>query len=275
MLTRTVSGIIGGLLVLFVIFFNQRVPFIINLFIAVVCILASFELHYTSRLNKNLKIVAPGVIFSTILPLFGHVFFWKFSLYLYTLAMFLVLIFFRKSLNFKDVFIVYGMTLLITLSLTTIIDLRTIGGIYSNFYILLALFIPWMADTGAYFTGVTFGKTKLCPDLSPNKTLEGAFGGIIFCILTNLLVSVIFRIFFLSKNIGVNYLYVAVLALLGSLISIIGDLFFSMVKRCYRVKDFGNVMPGHGGVLDRFDSVILVAPFVYFMLKNFDILLKV
>ena len=79
----------------------------------------------------------------------------------------------------------------------------------------------------------------------------------------------------MSKNIGVNYLYVAVLALLGSLISIIGDLFFSMVKRCYRVKDFGNVMPGHGGVLDRFDSVILVAPFVYFMLKNFDILLKV
>ena len=177
--------------------------------------------------------------------------------------------------NFKDVFIVYGITLLITLSLTTIIDLRTIGGVHSNFYILLALFIPWMADTGAYFTGITFGKTMLCPDLSPNKTLEGAFGGIIFCVLTNLLVSFIFKIFFLPQNIEVNYLYVVVLALLGSLISIVGDLFFSMVKRCYRVKDFGNVMPGHGGVLDRFDSVILVAPFVYFMLKNFDILLKI
>ncbi len=275
MLTRTVSGIIGGLLVLFVIFFNQRVPFIINLFIAVVCVLASFEIHYTSRLSKNLKIALPGIIFSTILPLFGHVFFWKVSLYLYTLAMFLMLIFFRKSLNFKDVFIVYGMTLLITFSLTTIIDLRTIGGRYSNFYILLALCIPWMSDTGAYFIGVNFGKTKLCPDLSPNKTLEGAFGGLIFCVLTNLLVSLVFKVFFLPKNIEVNYLYVAVLALLGALISIVGDLFFSMIKRCYRVKDFGNVVPGHGGVLDRFDSVILVAPFVYFMLKNFDILLKI
>ena len=177
--------------------------------------------------------------------------------------------------SFRCIFIVYGMTLLITLSLTTIIDLRTIGGVHSNFYILLALFIPWMADTGAYFAGTIFGKTKLCPDLSPNKTLEGAFVGIIFCVLTNLLVSFIFKIFFLPQNIEVNYLYVAVLALLGSLISIVGDLFFSMVKRCYRVKDFGNVMPGHGGVLDRFDSVILVAPFVYFMLKNFDILLKI
>lgn len=275
MVTRTVSGLIGGLLVLLVIFFNQHVPFIINLFIATVCVLASFELYFTSKLNKNLKIVIPGVVFSAILPIFGHGLFWKISWYTYTLAMLLVLISSRKSLNFKDAATVYGMTLLITFSLTTIIDLRTIGGIYSNFYILLALGIPWMADTGAYFSGTLFGKTKLCPDLSPNKTVEGAFGGLIFCIISNLMSSIVFRLFFLPRNITVNYLYVAVLALLGSLISIVGDLFFSMIKRCYRVKDFGNVVPGHGGILDRFDSVILVAPFVYFMLKNFDILLKV
>ena len=275
MVTRTVSGIIGGLLVLTIIFFNQRLPFLINLFIAIVCILASFELYFTSNLNKNFKIVIPGIVFSTILPLFGHGLFWKISWYVYTLSVLLILIFSRKSLNFKDVASVYGMTLLITFSLTTVIDLRNLGGVYSNFYIILALCIPWMSDTGAYFFGRKFGKTKLCPDLSPNKTVEGAFGGILFCIFVNLLISLLFKIFSLPKNVDVNYLYVFLLAFVGSLISIIGDLFFSMIKRCYHVKDFGNVVPGHGGVLDRFDSVILVSPFVYFMLKNFDILLKI
>ena len=275
MVTRTVSGVIGGLLVLSIIFFNQRVPFLINLFIAVVCILACFELYYTSKLNKNFGIVIPGIVFSTILPIFGHGILWKISWYIYTLAVFMVLIFSRKSLNFKDVAVIYGMTLLITFSLTTIIDLRAIGGVYSNFYILLALSIPWMADTGAYFWGSLFGKTKLCPDLSPNKTVEGAFGGIAFCILSSLLISFLFKITSLGSNLDVNYLYVAFLAFIGALISIVGDLFFSMIKRCYHVKDFGKVVPGHGGVLDRFDSVILVTPFVYFMLKNFDILLKI
>jgi len=275
MITRTVSGLIGGLLVLMVIFFNERLPFLVNFFIAAVCALACFELYSTSKLSKNFKIVIPGLIFSTILPLFGHGLLWKISWYIYTLAMLLILIFSRKSLNFKDVAAIYGMTLLITFSLTTIIDLRTIGGIYSNFYIILALCIPWLADTGAYFCGTLFGKTKLCPDLSPHKTVEGAFGGIIFCILTNLLISLFFKIFSLPKNVDVNYLYVALLAFVGALISIIGDLFFSMIKRCYHVKDFGSVVPGHGGILDRFDSVILVSPFIYFMLKNFDVLLKI
>ncbi len=275
MVTRTVSGIIGALLVLSIIFFNHRFPFLINVFIAVVCVLACFELYYTSKLNKTPSIVIPGAIFSAILPIFGHGFLWKVSWYTYTLAVFLILIFSRKSLNFKDVAVIYGLTLLITFSLTTIIDIRTIGGVYSNFYILLALGIPWMADTGAYFCGKLFGKTKLCPDLSPNKTVEGAFGGIIFCVLANLFISALFKMSFLNMKTDVNYLYVAFLAFVGALISIVGDLFFSMTKRCYHVKDFGKVVPGHGGVLDRFDSVILVTPFVYFMLKNFDILLKI
>ncbi|MBR1779657.1 MAG: phosphatidate cytidylyltransferase [Clostridia bacterium] len=272
MVKRTISGLIGGLLVIVVIIFNQRVPMITNLFISLVCILTTHEIYCAMGISRIFSLMIPSLIFTAILPIFGFGALWKLSLYLYSLFIFCIMVIKRDKLSVKDVTVAYSMTLLISLSLNTIIELRNWAGVYSNFYVLLALATPWMSDTGAYFSGKLFGKNKLCPDVSPKKTIEGAIGGIIFSVLANLFICFIFETFLFKPKAGVNYLCVILLVFLGAIFSIIGDMCFSMVKRSYRVKDFGNVIPGHGGLLDRFDSVIFVAPFVYCVATHIDLI---
>lgn len=271
MVTRTVSGVIGGLLVLTIIAFNQSIPFLINLFVAAICVLTTYEIYAALGIDKTFVIMIPSVIFSAVLPIFGRGPIWNFSLYIYTVLIFFIMLFFRKLIKFKDAVVVYTLTLLITFSLSSLIDLRNFTGKYSSFYLLFALAIPWMADTGAYFVGKIFGRHKLCPDVSPKKTIEGALGGIIISVISNIIICFLFNAF-LFKFINLNYHNVIIISLIGSIISIVGDLCFSMFKRSYRIKDFGNVIPGHGGVLDRFDSVIFVVPFVYFIVKHISVL---
>jgi len=115
-----------------------------------------------------------------------------------------------------------------------------------------------VADSGAYFVGRSLGKHKLAPVVSPKKTVEGAIGGMIVNILGMMLYT-----FILSECFGftqVNYFYAAIYGVLGAAASIIGDLTLSVVKRQVGIKDYGNLFPGHGGILDRFDSTMMVAP---------------
>ena len=128
-----------------------------------------------------------------------------------------------------------------------------------SFYIWYIFIVSWGADTGAYFAGVSFGKHKMMPSVSPKKTIEGAVGGV----LSAILISVIFTLF----NDKSFVIYSVFIGITGSLISIVGDLIASRIKREMDVKDFGNIMPGHGGVLDRFDSLLFVTPFVYYFIK--------
>ncbi len=129
-------------------------------------------------------------------------------------------------------------------------------------YLYLLVFIgAWSTDTGAYFVGVLFGKHKLIPEVSPKKTVEGAFGGVLGCILGFVVYG--FIISKINSGISVNYLKLILLALAVAVISQLGDLIASFVKREQGIKDFGFIFPGHGGVLDRFDSIIAVAPLIY------------
>lgn len=272
MIKRTISGLLGGLLVIAVLIFNNRIPIAINLFISLVCILTTYEVYSAMGINKMFSLLIPSLIFTAILPVFGFGTAWKISLYLYTLLVFCIMVIKRQTFSVKDVAVAYSMTLLISLSLNTIIELRNWAGNYSNFYVLLALATSWMSDTGAYFSGKIFGKNKLCPDVSPKKTIEGAVGGVIISVLSNLFICFIFERFLFNPQAYVNYPRVALLVFFGAIFSIIGDLCFSMIKRSYQVKDFGSMIPGHGGVLDRFDSVIFVAPFVYCVAIHIDLL---
>jgi phosphatidate cytidylyltransferase len=151
------------------------------------------------------------------------------------------------------------MVLLITVSLNFIVKLRDFGGEFSSFYVLYALCISWMSDTGAYFSGTFFGKRKLCPSISPKKTIEGVIGGIAFSLAISILICFLFERFMFDAGVRVNFHYIIPISLLGSIISIIGDLAFSVIKRGCHAKDFGNIIPGHGGVLDRFDSLVSIA----------------
>ena len=131
-------------------------------------------------------------------------------------------------------------------------------------YTALTLLAAWIPDVGAYCTGLLFGKHKLTPVLSPKKTVEGAVGAVVFAAGAGALYG-----FLLRSRLGLfehPVIAVMILFALGSILSQIGDLTASAVKRNKDIKDYGNIIPGHGGILDRFDSVIVTAPAVYYLI---------
>jgi len=122
----------------------------------------------------------------------------------------------------------------------------------------------WGCDTMAYCTGILIGKHKMTPELSPKKTWEGSVGGVLGSALLGFLYALAFREHL--KFLGNPLLYTPLLCAAGSIVSQIGDLAASAIKRSFGVKDYGRLIPGHGGILDRFDSVIVTAPIVYYLL---------
>ncbi|MBM7598564.1 phosphatidate cytidylyltransferase [Virgibacillus halotolerans] len=125
-------------------------------------------------------------------------------------------------------------------------------------YIIFVLFVIWSTDTGAYFVGRSMGKRKLWPEISPNKTIEGALGGVIAACI----VGVIFQ---LVHPFHYSMIIVIAVTVLVSLVGQLGDLVESAFKRHYDVKDSGNILPGHGGILDRLDSLLFVLPLLHFI----------
>lgn len=126
--------------------------------------------------------------------------------------------------------------------------------------VLLALFIVWATDIGAYMVGRSYGKHKLLPSVSPNKTIEGSLGGMVSAVV----VAIIFMLLKPTVYAPYNFLVMIVLVLIFSIFAQFGDLVESALKRYYGVKDSGKMIPGHGGVLDRFDSMIFVFPIMHF-----------
>lgn len=138
--------------------------------------------------------------------------------------------------------------------------------------VLIPFILAFLSDTGAYFAGMLFGKHKLAPTISPKKTIEGALGGIVGAIVGILLYCFILQIFF---DYQVNYLLAVLYGILGSVAAVFGDLCFSVIKRQTKIKDYGNLIPGHGGVLDRFDSMVLVAPLSEILLILLPLAVKI
>jgi phosphatidate cytidylyltransferase len=131
-------------------------------------------------------------------------------------------------------------------------------------YIWLIFIGAWATDTFAYFTGVTMGRTKILPKVSPKKSLEGSIGGVIGCMAAMLAFGL-----YINETIDIPLYHFAILGGICGIISQIGDWSASAVKRAVVIKDYGNIMPGHGGVLDRLDSILFVAPAVYFYISLF------
>lgn len=263
---RIISGITGALFVFAVLIFNQSFLMLINVLVAAISVMSMAEIFAAMGVTKLLCATVPASLFVPILPMIGYGIPWQICWYIYTLVMFGIMIL-NRQLKLKDVAIIYTMAMVITISLTKIVELRDFGGEYGSFYVLLCLGVAWTSDTGAYFCGKYFGRNKLCPSVSPKKTIEGVIGGIIVCTLSLVFIGFVFNNFIFPEKYRINYFLLALLGLLGSPISALGDLCFSVIKRSCHVKDFGNVIPGHGGILDRFDSVIFVAPYVYFFIR--------
>ena len=136
--------------------------------------------------------------------------------------------------------------------------IRILGMTNGRHVILIPFVVAFMSDSGAYFAGLKFGKHKLAPVVSPNKTIEGALGGLAAAMVGMLIYALVLDLGF--PRMQVNYGFALLYGLCGALAGMFGDLCFSIIKRQTGIKDYGNLIPGHGGVLDRFDSLMMVAP---------------
>ena len=152
----------------------------------------------------------------------------------------------KKEYDAEDALVLVSITMFLGIAFNFLIIIRNM----SLYYLIYVVLITIMSDTFAHFFGTKIGKIKLCPNVSPNKTVEGMVGGVFF----GTFIGTVFFITFVSVN--ANIFYTIIISLALSLIAEFGDLVFSAIKRRYGVKDYGNIMPGHGGVLDRLDSIL-------------------
>lgn len=176
----------------------------------------------------------------------------------YLIAVFTLAVFSKGKTDFTLYASSFMGVLYIAVSFSCIVFLR----MGSSYLWILAFIGPWVSDTFAYFTGRLFGKHKLIPEVSPKKTIEGSIGGIIFAAAAFVIYAVVVKKVF-DPSVTPHYLLMAVSGAVVSVISQIGDLSASVIKRRFDVKDYGWIFPGHGGVMDRFDSVLLTAPVLY------------
>lgn len=274
MKTRILSGFTLLSFIAAVIVFNHSFPIALNIVIALVSVLCMHEIITALGLGKKYILLIPSLLMSAIIPFAQNEFQQGGLYFVYTVVLFAAMISCHKFITFREVGVIYSMTLLIPTALETIINLRNIGGTHGMFYAMIAIFSAWIADTGAYFAGSFWGKHKLCPEISPKKTVEGVIGGFVLNILAMMLFGYLFHAIYYSYTVDISYWTLLIIGIGSTIMSILGDLTFSLIKRSCHIKDFGQAIPGHGGILDRFDSVIFVAPFVYYLVCYMPLVIK-
>lgn len=226
-----------------------------NFFLTIPMYLASLALPIARYVIDAMHISKPNSVFLFIAMTTA------FSLLIYSLA---YVMFGKNKKNISEVMTFYALSVYVIGCFSSVVMVRFTGTEkYDDIgaYMYLLIFISaWVCDTFAYFTGRLLGKHKLIPEISPKKTVEGAIGGIIFTLIALVGYWAIIKYVPVFNYHGIELWHICILGVTLPIVSQIGDLLASSIKRQYNIKDFGNVFPGHGGVLDRFDSAMLVAP---------------
>ena len=276
MKTRIISGIIMGVIVACVLALGFLVqPIIITLAVALIAAGAVYELIHNAAGIKSKIAVSGSIVFAFLYVVFSdNSVFVKpyYSLWLspelvnsllliYFLFAVIIILKSHKDFDLGKIVSLFALPLPYAYAFSCLSSvIKHPDGIY---YLLLLLNFSSVCDMGAYFVGVTMGKHKLCPNLSPKKTVEGAVGGIVSSVIVTLIISLCF-----AKSLVIPMLLTIPFCVLGML----GDLFASAIKRSVGLKDYSNLIPGHGGILDRVDSIIMIAPFLYFAIYYLGVL---
>ena len=262
-------------------------PIILTIVVSVICGIAAYELLHATNISRNRSVLVFTIIAATLVPpsvylssipsqvpgnpystmllitLLSSIFFIFVSLLVIEAVLTMKntkAIEKGTQLKFRQIPIALAAGMLIPYLLSSIVGLKTMH--YGHLLVLLPVVATILTDSGAYFTGVTIGKKKAFPTISPNKTVEGYIGGTIAGIIGMLIYGVI-----LSYTTALTVIFPVLIlyGILGAIMTELGDLAFSFIKRKCDIKDYGNLIPGHGGALDRFDSMIFCGPTMYLL----------
>ena len=267
MATRIIVSVVLAPLFFIVLFFLP--PVWLTVVVAGIVALASYELLKATKAADNALIYVCTALAAAAIP-FGHLAGLD-VMVTEIAALLLMVVAFLEAIHRYDgeravpaehvLFCLFGGVMIPTF-LSSLIDLKLMEN--GRYLVLLPVICAFLTDTGAYFAGVFLGKHRGITRVSPNKSLEGYIGGIISGGVFMLLYGLILQNF---ANLEVSLPLIAVYGLIGSFVTELGDLSFSLIKRQFGVKDYGNLLPGHGGMLDRFDSMTFAAPMLLFLVR--------
>ncbi len=267
MKARLLTAAIGVPLSVGLLILGEHFHWVMYIIVSLLSIIMIFELLSAAKLHNNIHIFIPCMVYGIIQPILIPFKLGYFPLYAFVIVMFIIMIKNNKSISYSKLCFALVGTVIIVFGLSSMLLLPPMYDNYFTFFFVFCIGVPWCADAGAYFAGVFFGKHKLSPVISPNKTVEGFIGGLAAGTLSSVIIPVVYT--FIYPNSRFDILLLVFVGLLCSIFSVVGDLSFSLIKRSCKIKDYGSIFPGHGGFLDRFDSVIFAAPVVYFMGKYF------
>lgn len=278
MKTRIISGVVGIIIFAAAVVAALKIDTLILyvLLAAVGCIGVYEALKPTGHI-KSKFILLLSIVYAAVTPFIygmgelgekfgfelniGH----EVCLVIYGIILFTAAMLMNKTVAPLEATYAFAATVAVTFSFRALAALFGSSDGNGLFYMLLVFIAAWGCDTGAYFIGYFFGRHKMAPAISPKKTVEGAIGGIVTDMLIMLIACLIFRN--VTENSANIPLIVGITPFL-SFAGMMGDLIFSYIKRDCGIKDYGKIMPGHGGILDRFDSVIAVAPLMYIAVEH-------
>ncbi len=274
MLQRTLTAIVIMLVTIPLCLLCET--WIFSVAVSLFTLIAMYELLGCIGVRKYRRISVPAYLLALAVPLVAKLFSYTpdalaaiasvlffFWFYLVTVG-----VFSHGSLDAERIFSVFAPAFYVIAAFASLVLLSCRP--FGFPFMVITLYAPWISDVFAYFCGRLFGRHKLIPEISPKKTVEGMIGGILFTSLFTVISGVIMS-YFVKEVQGVHVWSLVLAGVVVSAVSQVGDLIMSYIKRKYGVKDFGTLLPGHGGILDRFDSVLAVAPFMLLlsMLQEF------
>ncbi len=273
MITRIISAIVGIAVAIGILFLSDTPVF--DAAVAAISVIMMYELFSAGDCMKNKLHSAICFAFAVITPFLVEYtetmeYIWILSGFC-TLLLFIGLIANHKTIKYEKLSYMITSSIFSTLPMCCLVSMKNLDDLHGICYVVLCLAGAWLGDSGAYFVGTFLGKKKLCPEISPKKTVEGAVGGVITVGIVFAVYAFFYHMYqgFRGYEFDVNYVFLVLMGLICGVLGIIGDLSASIIKRQYGIKDFGNIMPGHGGLMDRFDSVLFVAPYMLFVLSHF------
>ena len=267
MLKRMLTSLIGIPLSIIILMFANK--YIIDIIVGILAFMGIYEVFKCLKAKYN-PVFWLGFLVCLLIP-FIHIISESILSYLYMLIplgtliiLFMQGVFTKMKTSFSDISVSFAGIIYIVglfLFVAMLFGYEKNGMQLGKFYIWYLFLATWGSDAFAYLIGVKFGKHKFSK-ISPKKSIEGAIAGIVSGVCLMLIATIIFNNYF---DLKINYIHIVLMGLILTILGQIGDLVASSIKRSVDVKDFSNLLPGHGGIVDRFDSVIFAAPFAFFL----------